>query len=124
MRVSMPVGKSTTMIILKDVLYAPKMGVTFISIGKIDAAGYAALFHKSQLQIFLPMKGRKLLAQIPMVNGLYRVEHQGEAHLAVAVDLEVVSIESVRGQVMLGLRPACPILMNLVLWTILTLFSY
>lgn len=49
MHISIPVGKSTTTILLKDVLYAPKMGVTLISIGKIDAAGYAALFHKSQL---------------------------------------------------------------------------
>lgn len=39
------------------------------------------------------MKGRKLLAQILMVNGLYQVEHQGDAHLAAVVDLEVVSIE-------------------------------
>ena len=93
MCVSMPVGKSTTTILLKDVLYAPKMGVTLISIGKIDAAGYVALFHKSQLQIFSPMRGGELLAQIPMVNGLYWVEHQGDAHLAAAVDLEVVSIE-------------------------------
>ena len=51
MHTSMLVGKSTMKILLKDVLYTPKMGVTLISIGKIDVAGYAALFHKSQLQI-------------------------------------------------------------------------
>ena len=49
MHIMMPNGKSTTRILLKDVLYAPKMGITLVSIGKIDSAGYAALFHKSQL---------------------------------------------------------------------------
>jgi hypothetical protein len=49
MHISIPNGRSTTTILLKDVLHAPKMGVTLVSIGKIDAAGYAALFHKSQL---------------------------------------------------------------------------
>ena len=93
MRISMPVGKSAMKIFLKDVLYAPKMGVTLISIRKIDAAGYVVLFHKNQLQIFSSMKERKLLAQIPMVNGLYWVEHQDDVDLAVAVDPEVVSIE-------------------------------
>ena len=49
MRIMMPNGKTTTQILLKDVLYAPKMGVTLVSIGKIDTAGYAVLFHKNQL---------------------------------------------------------------------------
>ena len=60
MCISMPIGKSTMKILLKDVLYTPKMGVTLISIGKIDAVGYVALFHKNQLQIFSSMKERKL----------------------------------------------------------------
>ena len=34
-----------------------------------------------------------MLAEIPMVNGLYWVEHQGDVDLAAAVDPEVVSIE-------------------------------
>jgi hypothetical protein len=71
MHISMPVGRSIMKILLKDVLYTPKMGVPLVSIGKIDAAGYAALFHKHQLWIFSSMKERKLLAQIPIINGLY-----------------------------------------------------
>src|ERR1700678_357792 len=70
MHIMMPNGKSTTRILLKDVLYAPKMGITLVSIGKIDSAGYTVLFHKSQLQIFSSMKGRKMFAQIQMINGL------------------------------------------------------
>ena len=93
MRVSMPNGKTTSRILLKDVLYAPKMGVTLISIGKIDIAGYAALFHRSQLRIFSSMKEKKMLAQIPMKNGLYRVEHERDVDVAAVVLPEVVSIE-------------------------------
>jgi hypothetical protein len=44
MHISMLVGKSIMKILLKDVLYAPKMGLTLVSIEKIDAASYAALF--------------------------------------------------------------------------------
>ena len=49
MRITMPNGRTTTQILLKDVLYAPKMGMTLVSIGKINTAGYAVLFHKNQL---------------------------------------------------------------------------
>ena len=52
MCITMPNGRTMTQILLKDVLYVPKMGVTLVSIGKIDTAGYAVLFHKSQLWIF------------------------------------------------------------------------
>src|SRR5271168_512426 len=94
MHITMPNGKSSTRILLKDVLYAPKMGVTLISIGKIDTAGCAALFHKSQLRIFSSMKEKKLLAQIEMKDGLYRVEHEKNVDLvAAAVMPEVVTIE-------------------------------
>ena len=93
MHITMPNGKATSRILLKDVLYAPKMGVTLISISKIDVAGYAALFHKSQLRIFSSMKERKVLAQILIRNGLYRVEHEKDVDVAAAVIPEVISIE-------------------------------
>ena len=47
----------------------------------------AALFHKNQLQIFSVTKGRKMLVQILMKNGLYCVKHDGD------VDIVVVTIE-------------------------------
>ena len=49
MHIMMPNGRTKTQILLKDVLYAPKMGVTLVSIGKIDTAGHTVLFHKNQL---------------------------------------------------------------------------
>ena len=89
----MPNGRTMTQILLKDILYAPKMGIMLVSIGKINTAGYAALFHKSQLQIFFVTKGRKMLAQISMKNGLYCVEHGKVADVVALVVPEVVSIE-------------------------------
>jgi transposase InsO family protein len=67
------------------------MGVTLVSIGKVDLAGYASLFHKGSLRVFSCMKGRKKLAEVPLKNGLYRVEH--EVEVAGMVSEEVVTIE-------------------------------
>ena len=92
MRISMPNGNISSKILLKDVLYAPKMGITLVSIGKIDLAGYAALFYGGQLRIFASLKEKKTLAQIPMKNGLYRVEHEKE-EVAAAVIPEVVTVD-------------------------------
>ena len=92
MRITMPNDQSSTKILLKDVLYAPKTGVTLVSISKIDAASYAALFYKNQLQI-LSMKEKKLLVKIQMRNGLYCVEHEKDVEVVAAVIPEVVSIE-------------------------------
>jgi len=39
-----PSGSSTTCVLLRNILYAPKMGITLVSIGKLDVASYAALF--------------------------------------------------------------------------------
>jgi hypothetical protein len=41
MHISMPNSKSMSKILLKNVLYTPKMDITLIPIGKIDAACYA-----------------------------------------------------------------------------------
>src|ERR1700678_1194333 len=91
-RIAMPNGQSTTRILLKDVLYAPKMGITLISISKIDAAGFTSLFYKGFLKIFLFVDGKKCFAVVAVRNGLYRVEHEASDVVA-AVDAEVVTIE-------------------------------
>ena len=67
--ISIPNGKSITHICLKDVLYTLKMGITLISISKLDIAGFAALFHDKHCQIF--SKKRKKLGEVPLTKGLY-----------------------------------------------------
>ena len=47
-----PNGSSTTCILLHDVLYALKMGIMLVSIGKLDVASYATLFCDKWCQIF------------------------------------------------------------------------
>jgi len=42
--IEVPNGKTTTCILLTNVLYAPLMGATLISISRLTHAGYAALF--------------------------------------------------------------------------------
>lgn len=46
LRIRIPNSTTTTTILLKDVLYAPDMGVTIISISRIAAAGYSTLFRQ------------------------------------------------------------------------------
>ena len=67
--IHIPIGLSTSHILLRDVLYVPKMGITLISVGKLDVAGYATLFHDKQFQIFDAHK--KKLGEIPLSSGLY-----------------------------------------------------
>ena len=64
-----PNGSSTTHILLRDVLYAPKMGITLVSIGKLNVAGYTALFCDKRCQIFDARK--KKLGEIPLTSRLY-----------------------------------------------------
>ena len=47
-------GKNTTTILLKDVLHAPDLGLTLISISCAAAARYSLLFHRPFHHIFDP----------------------------------------------------------------------
>ena len=84
--ISIPNGKSVTHICLKDVLYTPKMGITLISISKLDVAGFAALFCDKWCQIF--SEKRKKLSEVPLTKGLYclRSAHKPFVGLAKASD--------------------------------------
>ncbi|KIK81024.1 hypothetical protein PAXRUDRAFT_157076, partial [Paxillus rubicundulus Ve08.2h10] len=44
LHIEIPNRESKTRVLLKDVLYTPSMGVTLVSISKLVAAGYSALF--------------------------------------------------------------------------------
>ena len=48
------------------------MGITLISIGKLDVAGCAALFRNKHCQIFDARK--KKLGKIPLTSGLYSLK--------------------------------------------------
>jgi hypothetical protein len=48
------------------------MGVTLVSISRLTAAGYAALFRTNSCKIFSDTK--KLLGEVPVSKGLYCVK--------------------------------------------------
>lgn len=70
--ISVPNGDKSTKMRLVNVLFAPDLAFTLISIGKIDDAGYLALFGGGQCRIY--DKKREVIGVIPKVaGGLYRV---------------------------------------------------
>lgn len=72
MRIEVPNGNTTTTILLKDVLYAPDMGITIVSISRIASAGYAALFRANFCRIFDSKQRR--IGHVPVTsNGLEAV---------------------------------------------------
>jgi transposase InsO family protein len=91
MRIQMPNGKSTTNILLKDVLYAPRMGLTLVSVSKLAAAGYPTLFLSSFAKV---MDGRRrVIAKVPASNGIYRFEHPGSGNFAGSAEETVTIME-------------------------------
>src|SRR5580658_2869541 len=73
LEIEVPNGESTTPILLKDVLHAPEMGTTIISVNRIAKAGYSVIFKDNTCQI--RNKSDKVIGTIPVgQNGLYKVE--------------------------------------------------
>ena len=88
MEIEVPLGNGkSSKVLLRDVLYAQEMGVTLVSISRITAAGHKAVFDGSSLKLF--NRTKKLLGEIPVSRGLYRVEHEESAHAAI----ETVSVD-------------------------------
>jgi transposase InsO family protein len=74
LRIEVPNGESFTPIVLKDVLHAPDMGVTIVSINRITKAGYTVFFDHECCRI-RDEKRKKHIGNIPVsITGLYKVE--------------------------------------------------
>ena len=80
MRIGIPNGKTTMHVMLKNILYCPDLAFTLISLMHCDAAGYLVLL-KNQKCVIRDAKGMTL-GQIPVSNGLYKVEHKHTAATA------------------------------------------
>jgi hypothetical protein len=73
LEIEVPNGESSTSIMLKDVLRAPEMGTTIVSVNRIVKAGYAVTFKDNTCQI--RNKSDKVIGMIPASqNGLYKVD--------------------------------------------------
>ena len=87
MTIHLPNGATTTQIKLRDVLYAPNMGSTLISVAKIDDAGYSATFASGKCVIRNPQD--QIIAQVPKLQSLYRLE----TDLTFALSAESLTID-------------------------------
>ena len=64
-------NRPNSQILLRDVLYAPSMGVTLVSISKITSAGSTVVFTGEFCRIY--NKDKALVGEIKVKGGLYRV---------------------------------------------------
>ena len=67
-------GNKNKHVTLKNVWYCPELAFMLISIGCCDAASYLALFKQKKCTIRDPH--RTLVSSIPLMYGLYKVQHQ------------------------------------------------
>ena len=89
--------KSNSRILLKDILYAPKMGVTLVSISCIAGAGSTVVFTRNVCRIYT--KNRDIIGEIKVKGGLYRVYMSGTKEGALAADAtKVLSINDLHRQ--------------------------
>jgi len=79
--IEVPHGESSTPIILKDILHAPEMGLTIVSVNWICKAGNSVMFKDDICTI--KNKDNKVIGIIPAsANRLYKVEHTHAAMVA------------------------------------------
>jgi len=78
LHITVPNGKSTTPIMLKNVLYTPEIATTLVSIRCIDNAGYLTTFGGGICSIH--NADNKHIGQVPMQNRLYHVDQQNDTH--------------------------------------------
>jgi hypothetical protein len=71
----MGVNQNPTSIILKNVYYAPSMTFTLISVSCTDNPGFAIHVEDSMCKISTPKPKPRVIGQIPLLRGLYRVPH-------------------------------------------------
>ena len=89
--------KANSRILLKDVLYAPKMGITLVSISWIAGAGSTAVFSGDFCRIYT--KQREVIGEIKVKSGLYRVFMSGSKVGAHAADTnKLLSINELHRQ--------------------------
>jgi hypothetical protein len=90
LRIKIPNSKTTTSILLTDVLYCPTMGLMLVSISKLADASHP-LFFGQRCQIFDVKK--KVVGEVPWRNGLYRVDHSVEGGEMGGLAKEVLTVE-------------------------------
>ena len=73
MIIELPNGSERTKVLLKNVLYALRMAFTLISVSCMDKAGMTILVNGGMCKIITPPPESKVIARIPLSQGLYRI---------------------------------------------------
>ncbi|OJA09474.1 hypothetical protein AZE42_07140, partial [Rhizopogon vesiculosus] len=98
--INLPLGDKRMTVVLKDMLYAPKMAFTLISANCIAGAGLAVHFKDRMCRILSPGPQHKVIVEIPQVEGLYAVATQSMHHANVArTKLTVNELHHVLGHI-------------------------
>jgi hypothetical protein len=88
--ISVPNGSTFTKIRLTSVLYTPSVGLTLVSVGRIDDAGYTVLFGNGRCEI--RTGNGELIGIIPKRQAMYRVIRNTEKPSAYIADAEEVTV--------------------------------
>ena len=78
--VQVPNGNAHLSITLKDMLHAPDLGLTLVSIGLIDDAGFMTTFSKGVCRIH--NKSNVMVGIIPKTDRLYKFDQKVIIHTA------------------------------------------
>jgi len=76
--ISIPNGKLSTQIILRNVLYSPDIAFTLISLSKADKGGYSTLIKNGKMEL-LDRKTDQTIGQVSQINGIWRFDQADEA---------------------------------------------
>jgi len=78
-QVRIPNNDGFTAVTLRDVLYAPTIGFTLISLSRADKAGYSTLIRDGDLHILDHKNDDSVVGRIPARNGLWSVRRTVKA---------------------------------------------
>ena len=95
--IDVPNGKSSTKVLLYDVLHVPDLGLMVVSIGRVVKAGFSVKFNQKNCNIKRKSDGKKI-GSVPAgagttgLLGLYKVNHVLSAITSAATTEEPVNI--------------------------------
>jgi len=73
LHINIPNGDGFTSVTLRDVLYAPTIAFTLISLSRADKAGYTTIIEDGELHLIDRANNNKVVGRIPARNGLWSV---------------------------------------------------
>ena len=79
LRVKIPNGENFTTVTLRDVLYAPSIAFTLISLSRVDKAGYTTVIADGELHL-IGRSDNTIIGRTPTRNGLWSVRHNHQTY--------------------------------------------